>query len=228
MPRIRWVAAAVIGAAICGSGIVLASPSGPGNEPFATTGTPRPASIPSMQLSQAAPQARQPAPSSAPPVRPAPEAPRRVETTQYKSWVVTCQESVGGSAKRNCLANLRLVNQDQATVLNWEIGPDPQGHFVTAIHTASALAVKNGDQVVVGPISIPYGIELRFGNGTVRRLSFATCGPQQCVAEGVIDDAFLKEATANTKATITVHTPNGALPFEIAINGIDKAITNTR
>jgi invasion protein IalB len=62
----------------------------------------------------------------------------------------------------------------------------------------------------------------------VRRLSFVTCGPQQCVAEALIDEAFVKEAAANTKATITVHTAGGVLPFELAINGIDKALTYSR
>ena len=113
-------------------------------------------------------------------------------------------------------------------MLNWEIGLDPEGHLMTAIHVASALSVKNGDQVLVGPISVPYGVELKFGNGIVRRLNFLTCGPQQCVAQEAIDDAFLKEANAATKATIMIHTPAGVVPFEMAINGIDKALASAR
>ena len=172
------------------------------------------------------PQSRTAAPAV--PARQVPDAPRRVETTQYNSWLVTCEDTVGGAAKRRCLANLRVVNQDQATVLNWEIGLDPEGHLMTAIHVASALSVKNGDQVLVGPISVPYGVELKFGNGIVRRLNFLTCGPQQCVAQEAIDDAFLKEANAATKATIMIHTPAGVVPFEMAINGIDKALASAR
>ena len=113
-------------------------------------------------------------------------------------------------------------------MLNWQIGLNEESHFVTAIYIPSSIAVKSGDKTVGGPISIPNGIELKFGNGPVRRLSFVTCGPQQCVAEALIDDAFTREASANTKATITIHTPGGAIPLELAVNGIDKAISYTR
>ena len=235
-----WIPAAVVGLVGCGAVAFLVTPGGARTETVATAVKPEPASVLQTQFAQAAPapvreaqQVRQPAPAAAPAApaaaaRPAPEGPRRVETTQYNSWTVTCEETVGGTAKKSCLANLRMVNQDRGTVLNWQIGLNPEGHFVTAIHIPSALAVKSGDNTVGGPISIPSGIELKFGNGTVRRLNFVTCGPQQCVAEALIDDSFVKEATANTKATVTIHTPGAVIPFELEIKGIDKAISFTR
>ncbi len=80
-----------------------------------------------------------------------------------------------------------------------------------------------------GGIMIQNGLELKFGNGAARRMSYVSCGPQQCFAEALIDDAFVKEALANTMATITVQTVSGgAIPFEFAIKGIDKAISSTR
>jgi invasion protein IalB len=231
MRGLRWVPSTLLGVMMCGASVVLASQVWAGTEEVARASNSR-QSIANPRLTQAPPatqpQTRQPTAAPAAPARQGPDAPRRVETTQYNSWSVTCEETVGGTAKRNCFANLRLVNQRQATVLNWEIGHDPEGHLMTAIHVAPAMAVKNGDQVEVGPIAIPYGVELKFGNGIVRRLSFVTCGPQQCVAQGVIDDAFLKEANASTNATLTIHTPAGAVPFETAINGIDKALASTR
>lgn len=230
MRRLWWIPAAVVGAAICALVAVFATQGGTGTATVATPVTPAPASMPQTQFSQAASrpvqeaqQAGQPAPAPA-----APAAPRRVETTQYDSWIVTCEETVGGTTKKSCIADMRMVNQDRGTVLNWQIGQNPEGQFITAIHIPSALTVESGDKTVGGPISIQNGIELKFGNGAVRRLNYTTCGPQQCVAEAIIDEAFIKEATANTKATITIHTPSAVIPFELAINGIDKAISNTR
>lgn len=234
MRSLWWIVISAAGVLICGAVAVFATQGGASTETSAAAAMsaasvgkaqlPRPAPAPVQQ----AQQVRQPAPAAAAPGRAAPEAPRRVETTQYDAWVVTCQDTVGGTAKKSCVANLRLVNQDSGTVLNWQIGLNEEGHFVTAIHIPSALTFKSGDKTVGGPISIPSGIELKFGNGAVRRLNFVTCGPQQCVAEALIDEAFVREAAANTKATITIHTPGGVIPLELAINGIDKAITYAR
>jgi invasion protein IalB len=113
-------------------------------------------------------------------------------------------------------------------IVDWQIGANEENRYITAIHIPSALAVKQGDKTVGGPIMVGNGVELKFGNGGPRRLSFVTCGPKQCVAEGLIDDAFIKEASANTKATLTVYTPGAAIPLEVAITGIDKAISSTR
>ena len=155
-----------------------------------------------------------------------PSAPRHIDTTQYDSWVVTCEDTDPG--KRNCVASLRVVNQNRKVMVDWQMGLNPEGHFVTAVHIPSALAIKQGDKTVGGAIRIPEGVELKLGNGPVRRLTFASCGPQQCVAEGPIDDAFVKEAVANVngKANITVHTGGGAIPFDVPIKGIDKAISS--
>jgi invasion protein IalB len=171
-------------------------------------------------------QARPPAPAPAAPAKP--DAPRKIETTTYDSWTVTCDTTAGGAAKKKCLATLRLVNQNRGVILNWQIGSNEENRYVTAIHIPSALMVKQGDETVGGPIMVANGVELKFGTGGPRRLSFVTCGPKQCVAEGVIDDAFIKEASANTKATLTIYTPGAAIPLELAINGIDKAISSTR
>jgi len=119
------------------------------------------------------------------------------------------------------------MNQDQALLLNWQIGFNDEGRFVTAVHVSSGLAIRQGDQTVGGPLMIANGVEMKFGNGPVRRLNYVSCGPQQCFAEAPIDDAFTKEAVANAKATVTIHTSGGAIPFELAIKGIDKAISTS-
>lgn len=235
MRSLWWIVISAAGVLVCGGAAVYATQWRADTETVTAAGMASPASVQKTQYLQPAlapvkeaQQTRPPAPAATAPARAAPEAPHRVETTQYDSWVVTCEDTVGGTAKKTCIANLRVVNQDKGTVLNWQIGLNEEGHFVTAIHIPSALTIKNGDKTVGGPISIPSGVELKFGNGAVRRLNFVTCGPQQCIAEGLIDESFTKEAAANTKATITIHTPGGAIPFELAINGIDKAITYAR
>ncbi len=195
-----------------------------------------------LRLAQA-PATRQQTPGAVP-GRPAPAAParqtpagaapaaqsepRRVETTVYDSWVVTCQDNVGGTAKRTCLASMRVMNQNRKVLLNWQLGSNQEGHYVAAIHVPSGLPVKKDNQVVRSAILVGNGVELKFGNAAARRLNYVSCGPQQCVAEGPIDDAFVREALANSKATITVYTPAGAVPYDLEIKGIDKAISATR
>jgi invasion protein IalB len=231
MPKLRCVAGSMLVALLAGSVFALTIQSS--RAATVITGLPNQASVENKSSSpNAAPireaQTRPPAPAPAAPGKPAQEAPRKIETTTYDSWTVTCDTTASGPAKKKCLATLRLVNQNRSTILNWQIGSNEENRYITAIHIPSALAVKQGDKTVAGPIMVANGIELKFGNGGPRRLSFVTCGPKQCVAEGLIDDAFIKEASANTKATLTVYTPGGAIPLELAINGIDKALSSTR
>ncbi|MGH6726735.1 MAG: invasion associated locus B family protein [Pseudolabrys sp.] len=166
-------------------------------------------------------QVRQPAAASS--------SPQRVETIKYDSWVVVCAEA-GGSSKKTCSAKLQAVNQEQGQVLvDWEIGMNREGHYVTAFRVPPVFGFKKDNKVIAGPLLIQNGVELKFGNGPARRINYVWCGPKQCFAEALIDEAFIKEALANTKATITVHTAGGgAIPIEIPIKGIDKAISSTR
>jgi invasion protein IalB len=180
------------------------------------------------QLQQApARQAPAPAPSRQAPATGS-AAPQHVDTTVYDSWVVTCQDNVGGATKRSCLASLRVATQDKKVLLNWQIGSNQEGRYGTAVHVPSGLPVKKDNQVVVGPVLVANGVELKFGNGAARQLKYVTCGPRQCVAEAPIDDGFVKEALANSKATLTAYGPAGALAIDLDIKGIDKAISSTR
>jgi invasion protein IalB len=163
---------------------------------------------------------------------PAASAPQRVETIKYDSWVVVCQDAIGGTAKKKCLASLRVASQSQnkrELLLNWQIGLNKDGHFVTAFQVPPGLAIKKDNQTIGGGILIQNGLELKFGKGAARRISYVSCSPQECFAEALIDDAFVKEALANSMATVTVHTAGGGtIPFEFSIKGIDKAISSTR
>ncbi len=166
-------------------------------------------------------QVRQPAAST---------APQRVETIKYDSWVVVCEDSVGGPSKKSCVAKLEAVSQDRRQVLmDWQIGMNKEGHFITTFQIPPYMAIRKDNQTIGGPLLIQNGVELKFGNGSARRINYVWCGPKQCFAEALIDDAFVKEALANTKATVTVHTAGGGVvPLEVPIKGIDKAISATR
>lgn len=179
--------------------------------------------IGAMMCGSADAQVRQP-PAAAPA---APSQPERVETTNYDAWQVICREAGG---KKNCGAVSRIVTQgSREPLIIWEIGSNEQGRPITIIRAPVGLAIRKDNQTIGGGIMIQNGIELKFGNGQARRLSFVSCNPQRCIAEAGIDDAFVKEATANTTATITAYALGGqAVPFEISIKGIDKAITLTR
>jgi len=172
---------------------------------------------------QAAPQAQQ-APGGAP-------STQKTETTKYDSWVVVCQEGAG-TTKKSCSASLRVAAQVQNQrhlLLLWELGLNKDGRFISAFRVPPIVGFKKGDKIATGPLLVQNGVEVKFGNGQPRRISFMWCGPKQCVAEGLIDDAFIKEASANANAIVTVYTSDGtASPIEVPIKGIDKAISATR
>jgi invasion protein IalB len=113
-------------------------------------------------------------------------------------------------------------------LLNWQIGFNESGRFVTAIHTPPGLAITKDDHVVGGGILVANGMELKFGSGQPRRLTYVSCTPRQCMAEAAIDDGFIKEALASSEATLTVHTVGGPIPLDVSVKGIDKAISSTR
>ena len=227
MGMFRWIIIAAFGGLLVSGAWALVGTQGSAGAPQrAATGVePSPAPAQEAQLRQPAPAA--PAPAAAAPA--APSAPHHVETTQYDSWVATCEDTtVAGAAKRTCGASLSVQDQNRGMLLNWQIGFNQDGRLVNAVHVADGLVVKQGDQTVGGPILIADGVELKFGNGPVHRLSYVWCGPKQCMAEAPIDDAFTKEAVASAKATITVHLGGGTIPFELPIKGIDKALAAVR
>jgi invasion protein IalB len=241
MRVLGWVIVSVVGVSIGGAAAVLATRGGAigtvtkpvmsdqagqvvpvaqreaQNRPVAP-GTPAAPQRPQAPQAQQAPQA--------------PQGPRRTETTEYGSWVVTCDNTdVNGKPNRSCIASLRLLNKNREVMLSWDIGSDPQGQWVTAIHVPPGLTVKDGDKTVASPpIMVTNGVDLKFGNSAARRLTYVSCGPQQCLALASIDDAFVKDALANAngKASITIYTGGGAVPFDVSIKGIDTAITSTR
>jgi invasion protein IalB len=211
------------GTAILVSGAAAASfAAAPPADPLATTGFARldqgAAQIRESQLRQQAPAPPQAAPSQ----------PTRVETTVYDAWVVTCREA--GSAKKTCMGMLRVMTQDRKqTLLAWQLSINDQGRWVTSVRVPPGLATKKDNRQVGGGIALQSGLEIKFGNGQPRKLAYTSCHPQVCVAEALVDDAFIRDATNNATATITVHTvAGGGVPFELSIKGVDKAVASLR
>jgi invasion protein IalB len=152
----------------------------------------------------------------------------RVESTTYDAWTVTCRETAG---KKECGAVLRAASGENRgqPVLIWEIGLNSEGRQVTIFRVPVGLATKKDNQTVGGGIMIQNGVELKFGNGQARRINFMSCNPRACIGEAAVDDTLVREANANTEATVTVHVIGGQpVPLQFGIKGIDKALSLTR
>jgi invasion protein IalB len=69
------------------------------------------------------------------------------------------------------------------------------------------------------------GVDLKLGTAPVRKINFRSCAAQQCVAVAPMNDAFVKEVTAASKAEVTITVLNGQqLNFGIPVAGFDKAL----
>ena len=178
-----------------------------------------------VQFAQAQPKHQQPAPATpaartsaaaaaAPPAAAAPSAaPIRTETIVYDNWTVSCRDIVSDKVKKACSATFQMTSQERnAVIFTWLIGRNNEGALV------SVMQVPTG-------IIIPRGVELKIGNGAVKKLSFVTCDQQRCEASIQMDDALTKEMTAAQAATATIFTPDGkGINFNMIPKGIDKAI----
>jgi invasion protein IalB len=225
----HWVAIGAAGALLTASAaaVVLGSQKSTGSNDTSAAAGRNDRNPPLVRESQV----RQAPAAQAPAGSPSTSSPsRRVESTTYDSWVVVCQDAVGGTTKKTCAATLKVVGPDKRqALLSWRIGLNKDGHFVTAFYIPPAMATKKGDRTVGGPLLIQNGVELKFGNGPARRINYVWCGPQQCFAEALIDDAFIKDALASTQATVTINTEGGGpIPLDFSVKGIDKAISSTR
>lgn len=152
-----WIIIAVVGAALGGAAAVLGTRGG---EAVGTVAVAAKSGLPAEQVRQVIPAAQQeaqarpttpaapPGPQAQQPPQP-PQGPRRIETTEYGSWVVTCDDTeVNGKPNRSCIASLRVLNQNREVIASWDIGSDPQGHWVTAMHIPSGLTVRDGDKTL--------------------------------------------------------------------------------
>jgi invasion protein IalB len=227
MMLVRHFGAVSIGAAVVfawqssASGAQLPAPIG---QPDAT---PHVTGLVIAQQTRPPAKAAQPAapPAAAAPAAPAaPTGPVRTETQTFDTWTVTCREVVGSKGKKACAATLALarVENNQRQVFGaWVIGRNNEGVLTTVLQTPIFRT-----QTASAGVLISKGVELKLGNGAVRKLDYVACEPQRCDSSLPMDDAMVKEAVSAPGATITLYNKSGAsLTINVpSIKGIDKAL----
>ena len=142
--------------------------------------------------------------------------PQRVETTILGRWVVTCQDNAKASTKHNCGASLRIVDNNQQVVILWEIGRSADGALRASMQTPTGVLVQKG-------------VDLKIGDTQVGKFNYAACVPQNCEANGALDEALVKKMAAASEMMVTIHARDGRdVHFKFPVNGIDKAIAAIR
>ncbi|MGV6875132.1 invasion associated locus B family protein [Pseudochelatococcus sp. B33] len=137
--------------------------------------------------------------------------PQRIETTVHDSWTVTCRDQA--DKKTACTAVLRVAdNQSGNVVLIWAFGKDQSDKLTAVIQTPTGVQIEPG-------------VALKIGNGTARKLAYATCSPRQCDATLPADAAFLKEVSVGAEATATITLVDGrTAEFKFPLNGSAAAL----
>lgn len=168
---------------------------------------------------QVAPRSTQ-KPATAPTQAPAATSPAantaRTEIRTIEAWTVTCNFGADG-ARTGCSAVLRVTQRDtNRVVLVWTLARANDGRLFARIDTLPGVLITPG-------------VELKFTSGAPRRLPYVACQPSGCVAEGPMDDAFIRQATASTSIETVVQGADGrAYNFTFAPTGINQAIDLVR
>ena len=142
--------------------------------------------------------------------------PVRTETTIYDRWTVTCREKLASGAKKTCSAALRVVDQNQQLVILWEIGRTTDGKIEALMQTPTGVMVQKG-------------VDLKVDDAKVGKLSYAACVPQNCEADGALDDPLIKKIVSAAEMVVTIHAKDGRdVNFKFPLKGIDKAMAAVR
>lgn len=164
-----------------------------------------------------APKAKGAAPAAAPKADPKAEATPsvRTETTTFDRWIVTCRE-VPGKQPKACSAALRVVQQNQQLIILWEIGRGNDGVVRSVVQTPTGVFVQKG-------------VDMKVGDAVVGKLDYVACVPQNCEANGVLDDALGKKIGGAEEVTFTIHAKDGRdVNFKFPVKGFDKALAAVR
>ena len=160
-------------------------------------------------------EAEQPAAQAAP----APAAPAvRTETATYDQWTAVCQTSPEAGVKRNCSAVLKVVDPNRhQVVLAWVLARTPDGKVATVIQAPTGVQVQRG-------------LTLKLGDaGPARTMPFASCEPQNCEVDQVLDEAAQRELEAAPQAVATIVAKDGrGIQFTMPLKGVDKALAAVR
>jgi invasion protein IalB len=142
----------------------------------------------------------------------------RTETITYGSWTVDCQTTAPTpTSSKQCIARLQATEQNSKQILlNWIIGRNNQGVLTTVLNTPTG-------------VQIAQGVELKFGENAVHKLSYVLCGPRRCEAAMPMDAVLISNATAADKAVVTFVGLEGKnISITLPIQGIDKAIDSVQ
>lgn len=162
-----------------------------------------------------------PAAQAAPPAPPAgqdPTPPPRVDTSVFDQWTVVCQTPPDLAAKRNCSAVLKVVDPNRhQVVLAWVLARTPEGKIAAVIQAPTGVQVQRG-------------LTLKLGDaGPARVIPFASCEPQNCEVDQVLDDANLRELEAAPQAVATIVAKDGrGIQFTMPLKGVDRALAAVR
>ncbi|TBW36585.1 hypothetical protein EYW49_13375 [Siculibacillus lacustris] len=169
--------------------------------------------------SQASAQTKPAVPTPAPATAPAtekPPQPTRTEIVTFENWRMTCNE-FAESKKRTCVGQLQATKPETGQLLfGWTIGFNAEGVLESAIVTLTGVA-------------IPKGLDLRFGQAAVRKLSYATCEPTYCTAQMPIDAGLRKEIVAAEAVEVVLYGSTGNnLKLAVPIKGIEKLLASLK
>lgn len=180
----------------------------------------RPARPPAREApaTGAAPQRSQPAPVLPPGREASPQAaggdaaPQRIETIMHGHWTLSCRDTLDSQAKKQCSATLTVTNQQRQVLMRWIIARDEQGQLVLVLRTPTGVRIKPG-------------VDVKLGNGSIRKAEYVACDAQRCEALLVMDAHVVREALAAEQAAATIHTQRGqAVRFDFPVRGINKVL----
>jgi invasion protein IalB len=163
-------------------------------------------------MAQTNPPATTTAPAQSPPAAPAP--PQRTETINYDSWTLTCQQPLDKSTKMKCVGSLKVLDQQppHRLLMSWLVGRASNGALQSVIATPTGVQIQSG-------------VALKLGAQPPRKLTFVSCGPDECAASIDMDAAMIQDAVASGNAVVTVRTIDGRdVTFNFPIKGFDKII----
>jgi len=159
----------------------------------------------------AEPPVETPAPPAAAAVAPA--ADQWVTASNHQNWLLRCRTDVPTQGPDSCVGLLELVNADSNNlVLAWLVAPGADGSLVGTFQTPLGIQVGSG-------------IDLQFGDAPVRKIGFASCGTQYCLASTLMDEAFIAEASAAERMQAVIVTQEGqAVTLGIPLAGFTDII----
>lgn len=145
-----------------------------------------------------------------------PDVPIRTETTVYDRWMVTCQERLSSDPKKSCTAALRVLDQNKQLVILWQLDRTADGKLAFIMQTPTGVMVQRG-------------IDLNIGDKKIGQFAYNACVPQNCEADGSIEDPLIKTLTAASDMMVTIHAKDGRdVHFKFPLAGIDKAVAAVR